>query len=210
MRSLPKSGSSLPDRCQSIALTPGITPPTPNSRPLHRSPLPPPAITDEASPFALRSTRKSSEDSSAPRRRFMSSGAAQLPSHRGSRCRHRGAVMGCRAPQTLQPEEVGRPSGGRRRRGRPGCRDADHAVRRSVCVRCPPCGRTSVQLVGWTSGVHASGVHASGMIRVSGRTPVRCPRPLQPRCPHRAGLGIHRCGEDRPRWAQQVGRVAGR
>jgi hypothetical protein len=50
---------------------------------------------------------------------------------------------------------------------------------------------------GWTTGVHTTGVHASGVhttgvrttgvTRVSGRTRVRCPRPLQPRCPHRAG-----------------------
>lgn len=49
----------------------------------------------------------------------MPSGAAQLPGHRGGRCRHRGAVIGCRAPQTLQPERgLRRPAGGRRRRGR--------------------------------------------------------------------------------------------
>jgi hypothetical protein len=47
-------------------------------------------------------------------------------------------------------------------------------------------GRPS-KLVGRTSGVHASGVHASGVIRVSGRTRVRSPRPVRPRCPHRAG-----------------------
>jgi hypothetical protein len=123
----------------------------------------------------------------------MSSGAAQLPSH----C---GGVMGLpSAADAATRASFGCPSGGRRRRGRPGCPDACHAVRRSVRVRCPPCGRTSVQLVGWTSGVRASGVHASGVhapgvhttgvIRVSGRTRVRCPRPLQ-----RAGSGIHRCG----------------
>jgi hypothetical protein len=42
-------------------------------------------------------------------------------------------------------------------------------------------------LVGRTSGVHATGVHATGAIRKSGWTRVRCPRPLRPRCPHRAG-----------------------
>jgi hypothetical protein len=62
--------------------------------------------------------------------------------------------MGCRAPQTLPPERgLGRAAGGRRRRGRRGCPDAGHAVRRAVRVLCPPCGRTSVQLVGRTSGV---------------------------------------------------------
>jgi hypothetical protein len=96
----------------------------------------------------------------------MPSGAAQLPSHRGGRCRHCGAVMDCPAPQTLQPERgSGRPAGGRRRRGRPGCPDAGHGGRRWVCVRCSPCGRTSVQLVGRTSGVQATGVHATGVIR---------------------------------------------
>ncbi len=39
-----------------------------------------------------------------------------------------------------------------------------------------------------------SGVHATGVMRVSGQTGVRCPRPLRPRCPHRAGSGIRRCG----------------
>ena len=96
----------------------------------------------------------------------MSSGAAQLPSHRGGRCRHRGAVMDCPAPQTPQPERgSGRPAGGCRRRGRPGCPDAGHGGRRWVRIRCPPSGRTSVQLVGRTSGVQATGVHATGVIR---------------------------------------------
>jgi hypothetical protein len=100
----------------------------------------------------------------------MSSGAAQLPSHRGGRCRHHGAVMGCRAPQTLQPQRgLRHPAGGRRRRGRPGCPDAGHAVRRPVRVRCPD-------------------------VRPTGRADVRCPRVRCPRvrcpgdrCPH------HRC-----------------
>jgi hypothetical protein len=96
---------------------------------------------------------------------------------------------------------------------RPGCPDACHAVRRSVRVRCPPCGRTSVQLVGWTSGVRASGVHASGVhapgvhttgvIRVSGRTRVRCPRPLQPRWIRNTSVR-----RDRPRLVHRVRRVA--
>jgi hypothetical protein len=101
----------------------------------------------------------------------MPSGAAQLPSHRGGRCRHRGAVIGCPAPQTLQPERgLRRPAGGRRRRGRPACPDTGHAVRRSVRILCPPCGQTSVQRVGRTSGVQASGVHATDVMRVSGQT----------------------------------------
>jgi len=114
-----------------------------------RSPLP------FRSPIALHSYPPTpTQESSAPRRGVMSSGAAQLPNHRGGKCRHRGAVMGCRAPQTLQPERRLAPlSRHRRRRGRPGCPDAGHAVRCCVRVRCPPCGRTSVQLVGPMSGV---------------------------------------------------------
>jgi hypothetical protein len=62
-------------------------------------------------------------------------------------------------------------------RGRRGCPDAGHAVRRSVRVLCPPCGRTSVQLVGRTSGVHASGVQATVSRRPVSTQPVRsgCP-----------------------------------
>jgi hypothetical protein len=132
----------------------------------------------------------------------MSSGAAQLPSHRGGRCRHRGAVMDCPAPQTPQPERgSGRPAGGRRRRGRPGCPDAGHGGRRWVRVRCPPCGRTSVQLVGRTSGVQATGVHATGVIR-GVRTDTRpvSTQPLQPRCPDRAGSRNPSVRRDRPHW----------
>jgi hypothetical protein len=47
--------------------------------------------------------------------------------------------------------------------------------------------RTSVHLVTRTSSVQATGVHATGVIQVSGQTAVRCPRPLRPRCPDRAG-----------------------
>jgi hypothetical protein len=111
------------------------------------------------------------------------------------------------------PSELWPPSRHRRRRGRPGCPDAGHAVRRSVRVRCPPCGRTSVQLVWRTSGVHASGVHApgvhapgvhaSGVIRVSGWTPVRCPRPLQPRWIRNTSVR-----RDQPRLVHWVRRVA--
>ena len=37
------------------------------------------------------------------------------------------------------------------------------------------------------------GVHATGAIPVSGRTGVRCPRPVHPRCPHGAGSVTRRC-----------------
>jgi hypothetical protein len=109
----------------------------------------------------------------------MSSGAAQLPRQRGGTCRHRGAVIGCRAPQTLQPERgLGRPAGGRRRRGRRGCPDAGHAVRRSLRrADIRPPGRADVQCPG-----------------------VRCPRDRcdpgvrTDRCPDRQASGVRgRC-----------------
>jgi hypothetical protein len=47
---------------------------------------------------------------------------------------------------------------------------------------------------------------------VSGRTRVRCPQPLQPRCPDRAGSGIRRCGGTghigAPGWTCRCGRCA--
>jgi hypothetical protein len=144
----------------------------------------------------------------------MPSGAAQLPSHRGGRCRHCGAVMDCPAPQTLQPERgSGRPAGGRRRRGRPGCPDAGHGGRRWVRVRCSPCGRTSVQLVGRMSGVQATGVHATGVIRgvrtdtrpVSTAAAAALSGPL-------LDPGIRRCGGTghigAPGWTCRCGRCA--
>jgi hypothetical protein len=109
---------------------------------------------------------KSSEDSSAPGRGFMSSGAAQLPRQRGGTCRHRGAVIGCRAPQTLQPE-----------RGL-AAQPAAAAIVAVEDVRTPATPfvalsavRTSVRLVERTSGVQATGV-----IQVSGQTGVRTDR----------------------------------
>jgi len=109
----------------------------------------------------------------------MSSGAAQLPSHRGGRCRHRGAVMDCPAPQTLQPERGwGRPAGGRRRRGRPGCPDAGHAGRRWVRVAVHHAdGRPS----NWSGG------------RLVSRRTVST-RPGDPGCPDGHASGVHsRC-----------------
>jgi hypothetical protein len=131
----------------------------------------------------------------------MPSSAAQLPRQRGGTCRHRGAVIGCRAPQTLQPE-----------RGL--SRLAGAAVVVAVeDVRTPATPfvalsavRTSVHLVARTSSVQATGVHATGVIRVSGqtgvRTGVRCPR-----CPDRAGSRTS-VPRDRPRLADRVRRVA--
>ena len=157
----------------------------------------------------------------------MSSGAAQLSRHRGGRCRHAEPSWVASAADATTRARFGSPSRHRRRRGRPGCPDAGHAVRRSVRVRCPPCGRTPVQLVGRTpgvqatgvqatgvhatgvqaSGVHATGVHTTGVIQVSGQPGVRCPRPLPPRCPYHAGsqTSVRR---DRPRLGNRVRRVA--
>jgi hypothetical protein len=116
------------------------------------------------------------------------------------------SVAECRG--RCDPSEVAPPAGGRRRGGRSGCPDTGHAVRRSVRILCPPCGQTSVQRVGRTSDVHASSVHATGVMRMSGQTGVRCPRPLQPCCPHRAGSRNAPVPRDWPRWAHRVRRVA--
>jgi hypothetical protein len=107
----------------------------------------------------------------------MPSGAEQLLSHRsgygrGSRCRHREVVMGCRAPQTLHPEPgLDRPAGVA----------VVVAVQDVRTPATPLVARSAVEvrpIVGRTSGVHATGVQATGAIRVSGRTRVRCRRPL--------------------------------
>ena len=107
----------------------------------------------------------------------MPSGAEQLLSHRsgygcGGRCRHREVVMGCRAPQTLHPEPgLDRPAGVAVVVAVQDVRmPATPLVALSAVEVCP--------MVGRTSGVHATGVQAIGAIRVSGRTRVRCRRPL--------------------------------
>jgi hypothetical protein len=133
----------------------------------------------------------------------MPSGAAQLPSRRVGRCRHRPeSAWVAEHRRRCRPSEggLGRVAGGRRRRGRRGCPDAGHAVRRAVRVLCPPCGRTSVQLVGRTSGVQGE----------------RCPRDRgDPGCPDGHTSGVRGLGSravlaaldpegvgaaDRPRW----------
>jgi hypothetical protein len=143
----------------------------------------------------------------------MSSSAAQLPSHRGtcrhrgSTCRHRGAVIGCRAPKTLQLERgLGRPAGGRRCRGRRGCPDAGHAVRRSLRrADVRPTGRADVRCPGdRCPRVRCPGDRCDPGIRTDRRP---CPRPLRPRCPHRAGSRTS-VPRDRPRWRTGVRRVA--
>jgi hypothetical protein len=123
----------------------------------------------------------------------MSSNAAQLPSHRGGRYRRREPSWVAERRRRCNPSEVGRPAGRRRRRGRRGCPDAGPRGS-SLGPRPLSATRTSVQLAGRMSAVQASGVHATGAIQVSGRTGVRCPRPVHRRCPDRAGSGTRRCG----------------
>jgi hypothetical protein len=108
----------------------------------------------------------------------MSSGAARLPGHRGGRCRHAAPSWVASAADAAIRARFGSPSRHRRRRGRPGCPDAGYAVGRAVRVRCPPCGPTSVQLVGRTPGVQVSGVQVSG-VQVSG---VHATKQLPGRC----------------------------
>ena len=123
------------------------------------------SLTPHPSPF-LRPIALSSyhpnptHESSAPRRGFMSSTAAELPSHRGGRYRRREPSWVAERRRCGNPSEIGRPAGGRRRRGRGrrGCPDAGHAGSRPVRVFGPPCGRPS-----------------------SSQADVRCPHV---RCPH--------------------------
>jgi hypothetical protein len=99
----------------------------------------------------------------------MSSSAAQLPSHCGGTCRHWGAVIGCRAPQTLQPKRgLRRPAGGRRRRR--GCPDAVHAV---VTVSASSVRRTDIRPTGRADvrcpGVRCPGVRCDPGVRTARR-----------------------------------------
>jgi hypothetical protein len=112
--------------------------------------------TDDASPFALPSTRDHPRRAVRQGATSCRSGAVQLPSRRGGRfvtARSRHGLPSTADAAARARGGLGRVAGGRRRRGRRGCPDAGHAVRRAVRVLCPPCGRTSVQLVGRTSGV---------------------------------------------------------
>jgi hypothetical protein len=169
----------------------------------------------------------------------MSSGAAQLPSHRGGRCRHRGAVMGLpSAADAATRASVGCPAGrspsswpsrmsGRLPRRSSRCPRPLSAMRTDVRptwsggrpvstrpvstrpvstrpVSTGPCPRVRCPRVRvHASGVHAPGVHTTGVIRVSGRTPVRCPRPLQPRWIRTTSVR-----RDRPRLVHRVRRGA--
>jgi hypothetical protein len=86
-------------------------------------------------------------------------------------CRHRGAVIGCRAPQTLQSERgLGRPAGAA---VVVAVEDARTPATPFVALSAV---RTSVHLVAWTAGVQATGVHATGVIPVSGQPGVRTAR----------------------------------
>jgi hypothetical protein len=176
----------------------------------HSHTNPTPAHLTFRSPIALSSYHPNpTHDSSAPGRGFMSSGAAQLPRQRGGRCRHRGAVIGCRAPQTLQPER-----GWAAQPAPPSSwpsRMSGRRPRRSSLS--PPCGRPSTWSR-WTSSVQATGVHPTGVIQVSGQPGVRCPWPLRPRCPDGAGSRTSvprdrprwRTGFDVSRWSERLGR----
>jgi hypothetical protein len=118
----------------------------------------------------------------------MSSGAAQLPRQRGAHVvtAERSSVAERR--RRCNPSEVWPPSRRRRRRGRRGCPDAGHAVRRSLRradVRPP--GRVDVRCPG------------DRCPRDRCDPGVRCPWPLCPRCPDRAGSRTS-VPRDRPRW----------
>jgi hypothetical protein len=146
------------------------------------------AITDEASPFALRSTRNPRRTAvrrgAARPRRSDQAAAGETPSRAGRRP-HRRACMGCRAPQAPSTRtRLGVPARGRsawwpRRSGcRPRLRQPVHVLgQRPVSgVRCPVratsvhaclstgpvssvrCGRLSVQVSAVRRRVSASGV----------------------------------------------------
>jgi hypothetical protein len=91
---------------------------------------------------------KFSEDSSAPRRGFMSSSTAQLPGTAAAVSSPRSRHELPSAEDAATRARFGSPAGGRRRPGRRGCPDASHAVRPSVRVLCPLCGRPS----NWSGG----------------------------------------------------------
>jgi hypothetical protein len=103
----------------------------------------------------------------------MSSSVAQLPSHRGGTCRHCGAVIGCRAPQTLQTER------GLRRQPAAAVIVSSRMSGRRPCRSslCLPCGRPS----NWSGGHPVS------------RRPVSR-RPMCSGCPDRQASGVRgRC-----------------
>jgi hypothetical protein len=109
--------------------------------------------------------------------------------------------MGCPAPQTRQPEPDLAAQPASRRRGRPGCPDTGHAVRRCVRVRCPPCRRTSST---GRADTRCPGVRCPG---------VRCPRDWRPHDRGDPGVRTHArpvsaaaaAARSAPRWIPDVG-----
>ena len=123
----------------------------------------PPVITDGRHRPALLSTHLIRGQQCAEAR-LHAERCCAAASHRGGRCRHRAAVIGCRVPRTLRPERGCAAS----RRPPPWWpfRMSGHRPRRPSL--CTPCGQTSVQRVGQTS------VQRVG--RTSDVHRVQCPR----------------------------------
>jgi hypothetical protein len=114
-----------------------------------------------------------------------------VPARQGAR--HRGAEGASTKPRCQDVGEGTRPS--RVRRPDHPC-PAAHG-RKPVEPRSDRhATSTGIIPVGITLGFTVPdepGVHATGAIPVSGRTGVRCPRPVHPRCPHGAGSVTRRC-----------------
>jgi hypothetical protein len=169
----------------SISLTSAISPPPPNSRqPLHPRRYGPAAITDEASPFALRSTRNSSEDSNAPRRGLAGGATEQLL----------GKAAGSLAPAdgpTAEPSWAPSAAGAVHRNtvGWPSAGPLGVVAQE---VRTPPCLRQRVHILGQRPA-----------------SSVRCGRPVSTRvCPSDrcpvSGAGVRVSGVRCPLWASGV------
>ena len=157
------------------------------------------AITDEASPLALRSTRNRMR--TAVRRGAASCRAVLRSCSVAAVVR---GVLACVVTAELsgvaERHRCGNPSGIWASQPAVAVAVAVGAVRTPdtplVALSASAVRRADVRpLVGRTSGVHATGVHATGAIRVSGWTRVRCPRPLRPRCPTGLDPGIGSAGQ---------------
>jgi hypothetical protein len=94
-----------------------------------------------------------------------------------------------------------RQAGGRGRRGRPGCPDAGHAVRRPVRIHRPPCVRPTARADVQCPGDRCPHDRCDRGVRTDRRLVP------QPRCPHRAGFRTS-VRWDRPRLAQRVRHAA--
>jgi hypothetical protein len=137
----------------------------------------------------------------------MSSGAAQLPSHRGG-------VMGLpSAADAATRASFGCPSGGRRRRA---VQDVRTPATPFVALFASAVRHADGRPSNWSGGRPVSARPVSmrpvslrlvstrpGVIRGPGRTRVRCPRPLQPRWIRNTSVR-----RDRPRLVHRVRRVA--